>query len=86
MDDWRDIEGKSGCYCVICHEGVKEEYIDKSGGVCGNCSWDDPVLGQSFEKGDDLTDMVVKYLQDMADRGDEAAKRLLDMLREEPDE
>lgn len=52
MDDWRDIEGKSGCYCVICHAGV----------------------------------MVLKYLQDMADRGDEAAKRLLDMLREEPDE
>jgi hypothetical protein len=50
MDDWRDIEGKSGCYCVICHEGVKEEYIDKSGGVCGECNWDDPVLGQSFEE------------------------------------
>ena len=36
--------------------------------------------------GDDLTGMVFKYLQDMADRGDEDAKRLLDMLREEPDE
>lgn len=35
---------------------------------------------------EDLTDMVFRQLQEKADRGDEAAKRLLDMLRKEPDE
>jgi len=46
-EDWQDIEGESGCYCVICHQGVKEDYYEKSGGVCGGgCKWDDPVLGQ----------------------------------------
>ncbi len=46
-EDWQDIEGQSGCYCVICHQGVKEDYYEKSGGVCGGgCKWDDPVLGQ----------------------------------------